>query len=92
MRGLTDVASGWRRRGLRCWGADPGSRPLPPSGFGDFDPTRRGSCPQPEPTRMARHVFLTGPPGNLASVRTLHEAEGWAWRARGVAAAGALRL
>ena len=48
MRGLTDATSGWQWRGLRCWGADPGSRPLPPSRFGDFDPTPTRVVP---PTR-----------------------------------------
>ena len=33
------VASGRRRRGLRPWGTDPGSRPLPGTRHGDFDPT-----------------------------------------------------
>uniref|UniRef100_A0A4W2IGN0 Nucleoside-triphosphatase, cancer-related n=1 Tax=Bos indicus x Bos taurus TaxID=30522 RepID=A0A4W2IGN0_BOBOX len=33
------VASGRWRRGLRPWGTDPGSRPLPGTRLGDFDPT-----------------------------------------------------
>ena len=62
-----------------------------PAPFGDFDPDPHpGSDPPPGHTRMARHVFLTGPPGNPARVCASGRPRGGRERRPGWGRSGAL--